>query len=246
MRDLLDFREHDVGRRRLVLVFVGPRMSAAIPGEAEVLADLLDAVHLARRDVVAHAVNLVVVAPERLVLRVEVHAFRIAQAGRVDFAVRAILVHADDPAHADLLVEFDLVLRRHVVGLAELDIELVVRPHAAFARAVIEALLRLRNQLTLRNNDADADVRALIEELRRRILQNAVLLDHVEESVLREARAVRHLLRQVGANSLTSTPPSAPARERSVTAQILFLRVPTKVTTPCGPTAIWRASGTSA
>ena len=33
----------------------------------------------------------------------------------------------------------------------------------------------------------------------------------------------------VGANSLTSIPSATPARERSVTAQILFLRVPTKV-----------------
>ena len=81
MRDLLDFREDHVGRRRLGLVLVGAGVPAAIPREAEVLADLVDAVHLAGRNVVAHAVDLVVVGPERLVLRVEVHAFRVAQTG---------------------------------------------------------------------------------------------------------------------------------------------------------------------
>ena len=48
----------------------------------------------------------------------------------------------------------------------------------------------------------------------------------------------------VGANSFTSS--ATPVRERSVTAQIFVLRVPTKVTTPCGPTAMCRASGTRA
>jgi hypothetical protein len=33
---------------------------------------------------------------------------------------------------------------------------------------------------------------------------------------------------------------------RSVTAQTSVLRVPTKVTMPCGPTAMCRASGTTA
>src|SRR3954454_14018634 len=47
-----------------------------------------------------------------------------------------------------------------------------------------------------------------------------------------------------GANSFTSSATRALAR--SVTDQTLLLRVPTKVTMPCGPTAIWRASGTSA
>ena len=79
VRGLLDLREDDVGRRRLVLVLVGADVPAAVPREAEVLALLVDAVHLARRDVVAHAVDLIVVGPERLVLRVEVDADGIAQ-----------------------------------------------------------------------------------------------------------------------------------------------------------------------
>src|SRR3984957_299901 len=70
MSDLLDFREDHVGRRRLGLELVGAGMSAAVPRESELLADLVDAVHLARRDIVAHAVNLIVVAPKHLVLRV--------------------------------------------------------------------------------------------------------------------------------------------------------------------------------
>ena len=43
------------------------------------------------------------------VARVEVQALRIAQAGRIDLAVRAVLIHADDAAHADFLEEFDLI-----------------------------------------------------------------------------------------------------------------------------------------
>ena len=110
-------------------------------GKPKVLADLVDAVHLAGRDVVAHAVDLVVIAPQRLVLGIEVHADRIAQSGCIDLAVLAVLVHADDAAHADLGVELRFILWRHVVGLAELDVELVVGPDAAFARRVVEALL---------------------------------------------------------------------------------------------------------
>ena len=189
-------REDDVGRRRLVLELVGADMPAAVPREAEVHAVLVDAVHFAGRDVVAHAVDLIVVAPERLVLRVEVEALRIAQAECIDLAVLAVLIHADDAAHADLPVEFGLLLCRHIVGLAELDVELVVRPDAAFARGVVEALFRLRDQLALRNHDANRDVLALVEELGGRILQDPVLLDDVQEAILREAGAVRQPLRQ--------------------------------------------------
>src|ERR1700722_4901546 len=85
---------------------------------------------------------------------------------------------------------------RHIVGLADLDVELVVGPDAAFARGVVEALFRLGDQLALRNDDANGDVLALIEELGRRILQDPVLLDHIQESIFREAGAVRQPLRQ--------------------------------------------------
>src|ERR1700722_5143792 len=44
--DLLDFGEHGVSRRRLVLELVGPGMTAAVPREPELLALLIDAVHL--------------------------------------------------------------------------------------------------------------------------------------------------------------------------------------------------------
>ena len=47
-----------------------------------------------------------------------------------------------------------------------------------------------------------------------------------------------------GANSFTSS--ATRSLSRSVTDQTLLLRVPTKVTMPCGPTAMWRASGTIA
>ena len=47
-----------------------------------------------------------------------------------------------------------------------------------------------------------------------------------------------------GAKSFTSS--ATRSLLRSVTTQTLSLRVPTKVATPCGPTAMWRASGTTA
>src|SRR4029077_1894346 len=72
MSDLLDFGEDHVGRRRLGLELVRAGVSAAVPWESELLAGLVDTVHHAGGDIVAHAVNLVVVAPQRLVLWVEV------------------------------------------------------------------------------------------------------------------------------------------------------------------------------
>src|SRR5580700_3613943 len=78
MRDLLDFGEDYAGRRGLALELVGPGMPTAVPREAEVEALLLHAVHPARRNVVPHAVDLIVVGPERLVLGVEVEADGIA------------------------------------------------------------------------------------------------------------------------------------------------------------------------
>ena len=155
-----------------------------------------DAIHLAGRNIVAHAVDLIVVGPERLVLRIEVHADRVAQSDRIDLAVLAVTVHADDSADAELAVGVELLLRRHVVGLPKLDIELVVRSHPAHPRGVIVALIRLRNQLAFRNDVAGDDIRALIEELGRRIFQHPILLGDVEEAVLREAYAVGYLLRQ--------------------------------------------------
>src|SRR5580693_9881175 len=74
MRDLLDLWEDHACGRRLVLVLVGAGMAAPVPWEAKVQADLVDAIHLARRNIVAHAVDLIVVAPERLVLGIEVEA----------------------------------------------------------------------------------------------------------------------------------------------------------------------------
>src|ERR1700722_7743626 len=136
MRDLLDFGEDQAGWRCGGFELIGARGPPAVPWESKLLAGLVDAVHLARRDIVAHAVNLIVVGPQRLVLRVEVNTLRIPQAGCIDLAVLAVLVHAHNGAHADLLVEIRLLLCRHIVGLADLDIEFVVRPHTAYARGV--------------------------------------------------------------------------------------------------------------
>src|ERR1700722_11882143 len=60
MRDLLDFGEDHVGWRRVGLELIGAGVSAAVPRETELLALLIDAIHLPGRDVVAHAVDLIV------------------------------------------------------------------------------------------------------------------------------------------------------------------------------------------
>src|SRR5712671_7323150 len=115
MSGLFNLREDHIGGRGIVLVFDGARTTAAIPGKTEILTGIGDAVHFARRLIVAHAIDLIVVGPQRLVLGVEVHADRVAQSNRIDLAVLAITIHADDPAHATLAVKVKLLFRWHVV-----------------------------------------------------------------------------------------------------------------------------------
>src|SRR5579883_1879719 len=100
MRGHLDLREDDVGGRLLGLVLVSAGVAAAVPREAEILPGLDGAVELARRLVVAHAVDLVVGEPQGLVLGIEVEADRVANAVGVDFAVLAVPIHANDSADA--------------------------------------------------------------------------------------------------------------------------------------------------
>ncbi len=148
-------------------------------------------VDLARRLVVAHAVHLVVGEPEGLVLRIEVHPDRIADAVRVDLAVAAVAIHADDAAKAPLVVEIVLFGSVDVIGLPERDVELVVRPDAADAGRMVEAFLRGRDQFALLHDRRHCDVRTLVEELGGREGQYPVLLDGEQKAVLREADAVR-------------------------------------------------------
>src|SRR3954466_16194470 len=100
MSDLLNLRVNHIGGRGIVLVFNGARATAAIPRKAEILTGIGDAVNFSGGLLVAHAIDLIVVGPERLVLGVEVHADGVAQSNCIDLAVLAITVHADDPAHA--------------------------------------------------------------------------------------------------------------------------------------------------
>jgi hypothetical protein len=75
--------------------------------------------------------------------------------------------------------------------LAQRDVELVVRADRANPRRVVVAFLLDRDQRALRYDWDRNHVRALIEELGGRVEEDAVLLDNVEESVLRKTRAVR-------------------------------------------------------
>ncbi len=144
-----------------------------------------------RWDVVAHAVGLVVGEPERAVLGVEVVAHAVADAGGVDLALAAVEgVQADHAADADLVVQLELVARLHVEGLAQADVEHAVGTDTADTSAVIERLLLHRDQLALRHHLDDRHVRAFVEELGRREIQDAVVLDDDQETVPRPAHAV--------------------------------------------------------
>src|SRR6202163_265253 len=70
MSGLFTLRENHIGGRGIVLVFNGARTTAAVPGKTEILTGTGDAVHFARGLLVAHAIDLIVVGPERLVLGV--------------------------------------------------------------------------------------------------------------------------------------------------------------------------------
>src|SRR5215213_302172 len=193
MRHHLDLRRGQAVRRRLVLVLGGASLAAAVPWETELHAGLVSAVELARRNVVAHAVHLVIGEPQRLVLRVEVLADRIAHAPGEDFAVLALAAHAHDAADAGLLVEIELLRRRHIERLSERDVELVVRPNAAGAGGVIVRLLLGRDEIALLHHLERRHVRPLVEELGCREDEHAVLFGDEKETILREADAVWNL-----------------------------------------------------
>ena len=215
MRRHLDLGSHDAGRHLIVLVLDRADRAAAVIGEAEILAHLRGAIEFARRLVVTHAVDLVVGEPQGLVGRIEVNAHRIADAGCIDLSVLAVLIHADDAADADALEQLQLLLRRHVEGLTESDVELVVRSDAADAGRVVEALLRRRDQLALFHDDTSRHIGTFIEELRRRELQHPVLLGDIEHAVAGEADSVRILNSTEGANCFTSS--ATRSLSRSVT-----------------------------
>jgi hypothetical protein len=120
----------------------------------------------------------------------EVHADRVAHPVGVDLAPGAVPVHADDPADPGLVVELRLFRREHVEGLAERDIELVVRPDAADPGGVVIALLVDGDEFSLGHDGNGHHVGALVEELCRRIHDHPVLLRHVEKAILGETGAV--------------------------------------------------------
>ena len=221
------------------------RVLPSDPRIAEELAGGGGAIDLARRDVVAHAVGLVVGEPERSILRIELEADGVAHAGRIDLAPAAVeRIEPDDPADAGLGVQRELVARRDVERLAERDVQLAVLSDAARARAVVERFLLDRDQLSLRNDLDDRDVGAFVEELGGGKVQDAVVLDDDQKSVCVQHTPFGTLKLTEGANALTSS--ATPSPLRSVTAHTVVLRVPTNSMLVDGATAMCRASGTSA
>ena len=69
-------------------------------------------VELAWRNVVAHAVDLIVGEPQVAGPRVEVLADRVADAARKDLAVLAVAIHANDAADPPFAVLIRLLGRR--------------------------------------------------------------------------------------------------------------------------------------
>ena len=128
--------------------------------------------------------------------------------------------------------------------LTERDVELAVGADVAHPRRVVVALLVWRDQLALLDDLLDGHVRQLVEELGRRENQNAVLLGDEQKAVRGEADTVgngelqrrREILDLVGDAVLVAVGDDPD----------LVLARADKCRTPCGPTAIWRASGTMA
>src|SRR5690606_26292717 len=92
--------------------------------------------------------------PEIAIGGVEVMTDRIADSSGIDFSSRAIPVHANDAADPQTIIHLVLFDRLDVVGLAQRNIELVVRPDPADASGVIEAFLFLRDELSLGAHNA--------------------------------------------------------------------------------------------
>jgi hypothetical protein len=67
----------------------------------------------------------------------EIHAHGVADAPREDIAPSAVLVQPDDPADALFVVEVPTVRGRHVVGLAQRDVEHSVGPDVADTRGMV-------------------------------------------------------------------------------------------------------------
>src|SRR5690606_8326689 len=144
-----DFGKHDVIGRCIVLVFQGPDIPAPVIRKAEVLPHFRCTVDLTRRDVVSHAVDLVIGKPESIVLRVEVLARRVAHALCIHFSVLAVPIHPQYAHHAITGTDLQLIATRYVVRITQRDVELVIRTDPARARTVIEALLCYWDQLAL-------------------------------------------------------------------------------------------------
>jgi hypothetical protein len=119
-----------------------------------------------------------------------------------DLLVLAVLIHAHDAADTCAVVEIELLLGRHVEGLAEGDIDLSVGADTADAGGVVVALLRGRDEIALLQNLECCDVGPLVEKLRRRKLKDPVLLGHVKHAVRREADTIREVEGQGGCEHL--------------------------------------------
>jgi hypothetical protein len=91
------------------------------------------------------------------------------------------------PTDADLVVEIHLFGRRHVEGLTQRDVELVVGPDVADAGGVVVGGFVRRNQLAPLCHHADRHIRIFIEELGGRKCENPVLLHQVHDPVLGHA-----------------------------------------------------------
>ena len=148
-------------------------------------------VQLTWRDVVTHAIDLVIGEPQLAVSRVPGMADRVADTVNIDLAAGAVAVHANDAADTQWLVQPQLFFSRHVKRLSKGDIELVVRADGAGAGPMVEGLLLNRNKGL--DDAIDGDIRALVEKLDRGKDENTIVLDHIENAVVGNAHAVRDL-----------------------------------------------------
>ena len=187
-------------------VLIGTHIAAAIVGVA-----VPQAVHqfavsanrhfvqFAGRGFVAHAVNLVVGPPQAAILGVESQTRGIAQTVQDHLAVAAVTVEADNAADTGLHVQVLLLGWGHVEGLAQGDVDAVVRSDCASTRGVVVGLFFRRNQVALLDHGKCHGVRAFGEVFDSGEHHHAVALSDVQETVRRVAQAGRGVELDAGA-----------------------------------------------
>ena len=190
MGDGFDHRVDHIDRHIFIRILIRSHSAAAKPREAKMLPRGGLAVDFAGRNVIAHAVNLVVGPPQLAGHRVEVMPDRVAHPVGIHLALGAVTVHADDAADAHLVIQRQFFPRGDIKRLAEGDINLVIGSHLDHPGGVVVTLLLDRYQFALRHHRHGHHIRAFVKKFGRRIHQHPVALGDIQKPVFGERQAV--------------------------------------------------------